>query len=367
MQRSLWMLPLIIFIIMWSLASYVSGDLLVVEPCLAILIVGGLEMMHSFFPSSSFSWTDLALLGICGGLLLYWPLLIFYFPALLFIFHLSYPVMFGLILIESLISHLSLILEILVLATSILCLLIRQQTEQFNAFRQKTHANLDTLRFDNVHFKRAQDRLLSQQNQRIATSIRQERLRIVRDIHDLLGHQLTGAIVQLTALEMTSKDTSQKSQLSLVTQQLKEAMENVRTVIHQEQATSYDLKSDCQQIIDQFKACPVTFTFQGETPLKANSAHSVLNILQEALTNAAKYAQATLIQIQWYELQDRYTLLIADNGKAAAPASHSGIGLLNMEKRVQEMGGSFHLNTIKGYRIFISLPKEMNQDETFTR
>ena len=47
MQRSLWTLPLIIFIIMWSLASYVSGDLLVVEPCLAILIVGGLEIMQN--------------------------------------------------------------------------------------------------------------------------------------------------------------------------------------------------------------------------------------------------------------------------------------------------------------------------------
>ena len=92
---------------------------------------------------------------------------------------------------------------------------------------------------------------------------------------------------------------------------------------------------------------------------------NVFRIVQEALTNILKYAEATEVNIQLiHNTKERAVLniTIEDNGKGFDMNHYSpGIGLSNMEDRAKELKGTFSLDSTPGQGtiIFIEIPAEV--------
>jgi len=75
----------------------------------------------------------------------------------------------------------------------------------------------------------------------------------------------------------------------------------------------------------------------------------VFRIVQEALTNCARHAKATEVQIAIEAGEESVNLTISDNGKgfdAATP--HRGLGLFSMRERSAELGGAFEIQSKPG-------------------
>jgi signal transduction histidine kinase len=87
-----------------------------------------------------------------------------------------------------------------------------------------------------------------------------------------------------------------------------------------------------------------------------------ISILKESLSNIVKHSNATKIQIVAREHPSLYQLLIHDNGTNIRISS-SGIGLENMQERINAFHGTFSYQTEQGFRIFISIPKDGISDE----
>ena len=85
---------------------------------------------------------------------------------------------------------------------------------------------------------------------------------------------------------------------------------------------------------------------------------SIYRILQEAMNNVVKHASATEIQVDIVELEEELLLQIKDNGVGFSKNnSRSGIGLKNIEKRVEVLKGKFEINSSgKGVSLEIKLP-----------
>ena len=73
---------------------------------------------------------------------------------------------------------------------------------------------------------------------------------------------------------------------------------------------------------------------------------NVYRIIQEALQNIEKYAQATRVNLNMFKKQNEIHITIADNGIGFVPDNNKkGIGLENMQKRMKEINGKFHIET----------------------
>jgi signal transduction histidine kinase len=104
---------------------------------------------------------------------------------------------------------------------------------------------------------------------------------------------------------------------------------------------------------------PVSLTPQAE--------HTLLRIAQEALTNAVRHGHATTITLNLHAQQQTIVFTITDDGQGFEPTRQGtaqGFGLRLMQERVQEMQGTFEVQTTpgRGTCVSIYLPKEGSDD-----
>ena len=83
--------------------------------------------------------------------------------------------------------------------------------------------------------------------------------------------------------------------------------------------------------------------------------------IQEAVNNAIKYANATVISVNAKQVENQLKIIIQDNGIGFDEATiQKGNGLQNMQKRIEEIGGEFHLSSSnEGTRIEILLKNNL--------
>lgn len=258
-------------------------------------------------------------------------------------------------------------LTIIIAGMSVLTSYLHTGIQSAFAFEMSAYHQIDNLSAVNKRFRQEQKHLIAVQDQQSQERVRLERKRIVDEIHDILGHQLSSAVIQIGALEYIVKDEEAKESLGQVKGVLNTSMDNIRAVIHAERASTIQLDQALQQLTEDFTKAPIQFVYQNSRPMTNQYAHSILNIVREGLTNINKHSNATKVQLRFVEAVDHWQLLLADNGHDIESINSSGIGLMNMEERVELLGGKVHFSTDNGFRIFITIPfKEVLDDEDIT-
>lgn len=207
---------------------------------------------------------------------------------------------------------------------------------------------------------RDQLRLLSRQ---LLLAQEEERKRISRELHDVIAQTLTGINLRLAALKRDAPMNAKGRERHLTrTQQL---IEQVVTVVHQ---FARELRP---AVLDDVGLVPALHTymkdFKKETGLQVSlSAFAALEhvnadtrivlyrIAQESLTNVARHAQATRVEVNIQKLDGAVCMKIKDNGRgmAAEGARRAGtnqrLGLLGMRERLEMVGGKFNIESVSG-------------------
>ena len=226
-----------------------------------------------------------------------------------------------------------------------------------------------------------------------------ERNRIAREIHDNVGHLLSRSILQIGAVQAiiqskAFKDSmssagglyelredyiedsiedllddsiadSIKDSLGSLQETLDSAMTSVRQSVHNLRDDSIDLQEAISKMI-QPMTCEVEFNYDMSSEIENNVKFCFLGVLKEAITNISKHSNATKVIITLKEHPAFYQLLIQDNGSVQAEESSVGMGITNMEKRVETLDGRFYINTEDGFRIFVSVPKPVRKEKRNT-
>jgi two-component system sensor histidine kinase DesK len=195
----------------------------------------------------------------------------------------------------------------------------------------------------------------------LAQSSRQsERLRIARNIHDLLGHHLTGLILNLEVAGHISEGEVQdkvKQSLALA----KSLLGDLRNAVSDlRESASLDFNQALNEIISNIPEVEVDLSIEeGLVVGNTETAETLIRCIQESLTNVRRHANATRCFISLYREQGRIVLQVNDNGSVKSSIS-PGNGLNGMMERIDalsgklrwgEKSGSFFLEAILPHKV----------------
>jgi two-component system sensor histidine kinase DegS len=199
----------------------------------------------------------------------------------------------------------------------------------------------------------------------------EERKRVARDIHDGPAQSMAHVVLRTEIVEKLL----QQSRMSEVVTELKELKQAIRNSLADVRKIIFDLRPmtlddlglvpTLRKYVEEFgKRCQLSaeFTLLGrEQRLTSPLEVALFRLIQEALNNAEKHAQATQIQVKLEFHADKVTALIKDNGNGLAQTnSHEQqkFGLLGMQERIKLLNGQWNLQSAqgKGTRILITLP-----------
>lgn len=195
----------------------------------------------------------------------------------------------------------------------------------------------------------------------------QERNRIAREIHDSLGHALTTLNVQLqTAVKLWAHSpTEAKPFLEQAHRLGRVAMQEVRQSVHALRADAEaeipleQAMSELLQDFTQGTGISVTPEINLHCVLPQPISKTLYRVIQEALTNICKHAQASSVELHLWQTPDCIWLTITDNGRGfKLPTRSAGFGLQSMQERVTALDGAFQIETQPGAgcRISVELP-----------
>lgn len=188
--------------------------------------------------------------------------------------------------------------------------------------------------------------------------LQEQRLSISRDLHDNIGAQLTFIISSVDNIKYAFDITNEKldNKLSNISSFAKETILELRDTIwamNSNEITFEDLEIRINNYIEKAKEAKdqISFSFAIDPELKTQKLTSVqgMNIyrtIQEAVNNSIKYANASIIAINAKKIENQIKIIIQDNGTGFDLATvEKGNGLQNMQKRIEEIGGEFVLNS----------------------
>ncbi|MEC4005301.1 ATP-binding protein [Flavobacterium sp. SUN052] len=197
----------------------------------------------------------------------------------------------------------------------------------------------------------------------------QERIKLANDLHDNLGSMLVTLKLNFHNLK-ERRDTikAEEDRLFEKTDALiEEAYQKVRTIAHTKNAgviASEGLVPAIKNISKKISIPGVlqieVFAFGMEERLDGTLEISIFRMIQEIVTNIVKHSEANYATISLTQHEDTLNIMIEDNGKGFDFKStiNNGIGLSNIQKKIEFMNGSFSIDSYKnkGTTIIIDLP-----------
>ncbi|MEU8219816.1 sensor histidine kinase [Micromonospora taraxaci] len=192
----------------------------------------------------------------------------------------------------------------------------------------------------------------------------EERLRIARELHDILGHHLSLINVQASAALHRPDPTRSEQALTAIKEASKETLRELRTTLgalRQEGEASVVPAPGLRRLDDLITTAGrsevdirTEFTEVGSLPPEVDLA--VYRIVQEALTNVTRHARAATVVVRVRSDSDDVLVEVEDDGTGAPGAPGSGI--LGMHERARALGGSLTTGTRPdgGFRVHARLP-----------
>lgn len=186
------------------------------------------------------------------------------------------------------------------------------------------------------------------------TSRLDERLRISRELHDLIGHQLTVLSLELEiASHRPGPETAEPiDRAKGLTRQL---LSDVRATVGEMRQDTPHLRETLESVVADLPEPIVHLRIDDSVQADAAMARTLLRCVQEIVTNAIRHAQAENLWIDIAIEDDRITFLAYDDGLGSA-AFEPGNGLCGMTERIEALGGTVEFSGEDGFRVHAAVP-----------
>jgi signal transduction histidine kinase len=203
-------------------------------------------------------------------------------------------------------------------------------------------------------------------------ALERERTRIARDIHDDLGASLTRiTMLSQSALDKTQSILPPNSEVNRIystARAMTNAMDEIVWAINPRHDSLESVAAYFAEFVEEFLS-PAGLKFRLEIPLmlpqwpvSAEVRHNLFLAFKEALNNALKHSKATEVVVALEVREKGFTLSVEDNGcgfetAVLAGNGHAraggGNGLINMRRRLEELGGRCAIDSVpdRGTRI----------------
>jgi signal transduction histidine kinase len=218
--------------------------------------------------------------------------------------------------------------------------------------------------------KERAERAEREREERARLAVADERARIARELHDVVGHSVSVMTVQASAVRRRL-DTDQdqvREALEVVERTGREALAEMRRMVgvlrHPEESPALAPQPSLEQLerlVEHTRdaGLPVELRIEGEpVPLPAGIDLTAYRLVQEGLTNAVKHAGAKRAEVLVRYADGRVELTVSDDGGGEGGGEGSGHGLVGMRERVSVYGGDLEAGPRPegGFRLRATLP-----------
>jgi len=187
--------------------------------------------------------------------------------------------------------------------------------------------------------------------------IQQQTMQFIgREIHDSVTQKLTLASIYTQHLEFENQYPELLEKLKGISRIINDSLDELRNLSKNLTDTQFQqselpdlLALECDRV-NETGLCRASFTTEGSTGIGNSVKSSLLRIVQEFIQNSLKHAACKNILIELRYEPDGLRLVAADDGAGFDPAAvqSRGIGLNNMRRRIQFIGGVLNLQSEKG-------------------
>jgi signal transduction histidine kinase len=182
-----------------------------------------------------------------------------------------------------------------------------------------------------------------------------ERQRLARELHDQTGQDLTSVLLELKAVEEAGDATERAEALASVRERVVETLHDVRRLaveLRPKALDDFGLVPALERLVDTFRertGLRVELEARLNGRLSSDIETALYRIVQEALTNVVKHAQARAVSVVLARTGGAVTAVIEDDGEGFSPeAGSAGLGLIGMRERLALLGGSLKLESSPG-------------------
>jgi signal transduction histidine kinase len=200
----------------------------------------------------------------------------------------------------------------------------------------------------------------------------EEQARIARELHDVIAHSVSMIVVQAAAADDVFDERPDQAREALrsieragrdAMRELRHLLGAVRPGVQADSTEPQPGLDRVDQLAESLRAggLDVSVTREGEpVPLPAGVDLSAYRIVQEALTNTLRHAQASRAEVTLRYAPDALELDVTDDGRAAPANGGGGHGLVGMRERATLLGGTLDAGPRPGggYRVHARLPLE---------
>lgn len=194
-----------------------------------------------------------------------------------------------------------------------------------------------------------------------------QRLSFARDVHDELGGMLTALKMDATRIARRVEGDELREMTSGLLALTQQTIETVKAISESLRPSALDhvgLRVAMVRDLQEFSArSGVVHSLEGEdgSPrLPPKRANAVYRIFNEALTNVARHAQASRVDVVLAEEEGSFILRLADDGCGFTPSvlDRGSLGLLSMTERAREVGGELAIDSApgQGARLVLRVP-----------
>ena len=386
---------LILALSVFAMRYLIHGNTFIVVFYTAVIIsaldyylIGRNDIGFSMKQERVSEWVAFALEILIVFLYIFFPPIIVIYPVVMYdIVRSRNYIAAGLLLIFIINSFFSskfdtYILLYIILATvisAIMCAYTQERLyikKEYRSLRDNAEEQNAKLRSRNAELQQARDT-------EVYNAQLSERNRIAREIHDNVGHTLSRAILQVGALLAIHKEEPVRDELEEVRKTLDDAMNNIRSSVHDLHDDSIDVKENINQMTAPLKE---KYNVHAELDISENTPrpvkYAIIGITKEAISNIMKYSSSTDVDIRLNEHPSMYQLIIhdytpeeakketsTDRGRASYNSKNVkdkneidyGMGLENIRGRVESVNGNLTITNDNGFRIFVTIPKSRGE------
>ena len=237
------------------------------------------------------------------------------------------------------------------------------------------HEEKERIRLLNEKLEEANQRLRAYAIEVEQMAETRERNRLAREIHDTLGHALTGIAAGLDAcimmLEVAPEAT--KQQLNKIRDTARKGITDVRRSVKKlrpddlERLPFQEALMEMTRNYSESSGMEITFDiFSWSNDLRQDQEDVIYRVLQESITNSKRHGHATKVKITIGGNENYLLIIIADNGQGCEDVKQ-GFGLKHMRERLELLHGTVHYWSDAGFIVeaMIPLNREVKHDKSF--
>jgi signal transduction histidine kinase len=218
--------------------------------------------------------------------------------------------------------------------------------------------------------------------QLVEHAVAEERLRIARDLHDIVAHGLSLIVVRAATANhvIASRPTEARAALEVIETTGRDALADMRRMLDVLRGDGQEDAVDLAPIpsLDQLPVLVervamagvrVDCDVSGAEALSDGVAVAIYRIVQEALTNVVKHAAPTRCRLRIAVVNEDVQIEVTDEGMRAAldgPGQRVGRGLVGMQERVRTLGGVLEAGPLPhgGFRVWARFPSGSTKGAT---